>query len=84
MKPTPTIQLIRISDPVIVSKPAPAAPNVWDEFLALSPATRRSYATAIKDFLQREMNIVLSPESIAHFLALSEHEAIGRVLAYRG
>lgn len=73
-------------DDSLLSTQTPAAPNVWDEFLAiqLSPATRRSYATALKDFLQREMNMVVSPESIAFFLALSEHEAIGRVLAYRG
>jgi hypothetical protein len=43
-----------------------AAPSVWDEFLAiqLSPATRRSYAAALKDFFQREMGMVVSPASI--------------------
>jgi integrase/recombinase XerC len=69
-----------------VSTQVSIAPSVWDEFLAiqLSPATRRSYAAALKDFFQREMGTVVSPALIASFLALSEHEAIGRVLAYRG
>jgi integrase/recombinase XerC len=73
-------------DESLVSPQAPAAPNVWDEFLALqlSPATRRSYTAALKDFFQREMGTLVSPEAIGSFLSLSEHEAIGRVLAYRG
>ncbi len=73
-------------DDSLVSKQASAVPNVWDEFLAiqLSPATRRSYATGLKDFFRREFDTAVSPETISSFLNLSEHEAIGRVLSYRG
>jgi integrase/recombinase XerC len=73
-------------DETSVSTQVSAAPSVWDEFLAiqLSPATRRSYATALKDFFQREIGMVVSPEAICSFLALSEHKAIGRVLTYQG
>lgn len=65
---------------------SPIIPNVWDEFLAiqLSPATRRSYAAGLKDFFRREFDTTVSPETISSFLNLSEHEAIGKVLAYRG
>jgi integrase/recombinase XerC len=65
---------------------SPVASNVWDEFLAiqLSPATRRSYAAGLKDFFHREFDTIVSPETISSFLSLSEHEAIGKVLAYRG
>jgi integrase/recombinase XerC len=73
-------------DTPLVSTLAPVALNIWDEFLTLqlSPETQRSYAAALKDFFRREMGLVVSPEAIGSFLALSEHEAIGRVLAYRG
>jgi integrase/recombinase XerC len=73
-------------DTPLVSTLAPVALNIWDEFLTLqlSPEPRRSYAAALKDFFRREMGLVVSPEAIGSFLALSEHEAIGRVLAYRG
>jgi hypothetical protein len=52
-----------------VSTQVSTAPSVWDEFLAiqLSPATRRSYAAALKDFFQREMGTVVSPEAIGSF-----------------
>jgi hypothetical protein len=41
------------------------------------------YTTALQDFFQWEIRSVVSPELIAFFLALSEYEAIRRVLAYR-
>jgi integrase/recombinase XerC len=86
--PNYQIVLTRPDDSLVsgVSTQASAAPSVWDEFLAiqLSPATRRSYAAALKDFFQREMGTVVSPEVNGSFLALSEHEAIGHVLAYQG
>jgi integrase/recombinase XerC len=64
----------------------PVAPGVWDEFLQLqiSPATRRSYSAGIRDFFRREFQVAVSPETILAFLQLSEWEAIGHVIAYRG
>jgi integrase/recombinase XerC len=62
------------------------SPSVWDEFLALqiSPATRRSYAAGLRDFFRREFQVSVSPKTILAFLQLSECEAIGYVIAYRG
>ena len=59
---------------------------VWAEFLSLqiSPATRRSYAAALKDFFQRELETEVSVTAIESFLQLPEREAIGHVLNYRG
>jgi hypothetical protein len=39
-------------DETLVSTQVSAAPSVWDEFLAiqLSPAARRFYVAALKDF----------------------------------
>ena len=64
----------------------PLAQGVWDEFLQLqiSPATRRSYAAGLRDFFRREFQVSVSPETILAFLNLSEREAIGYVIAYRG
>jgi integrase/recombinase XerC len=60
--------------------------GVWAEFLSLqiSPATRRSYAAALKDFFQRELETEVSVAMIESFLRLPEREAIGHVLNYRG
>jgi integrase/recombinase XerC len=82
----PDYQIVLTSpDDSSLSAHVSSAPSIWDEFLAiqLSPATRRSYSTSLQDFFRREMGTVVSPASISSFLALSEHEAIGRVLAYR-
>jgi hypothetical protein len=66
--PNYQIVLTRPDDSLVsgVSTQVSAAPSFWDEFLAiqLSPATRRSYAAALKDFFQREMRMVVSPEAI--------------------
>jgi integrase/recombinase XerC len=65
----------------------PVAPGVWDEFLQLqiSPATRRSYAAGLRDFFRREFQLAaVTPETIESFLRLDEHQAIGRVISYRG
>ena len=66
--------------------PGSVTSGVWAEFLALqiSPATRRSYAAALKDFFQRELEIEVSVAAIESFLRLPEREAIGHVLNYRG
>ena len=66
--------------------PGSVSSGVWAEFLALqiSPATRRSYAAALKDFFQRELEIEVSVAAIESFLRLPEREAIGHVLNYRG
>jgi integrase/recombinase XerC len=65
------IVLIRPDDSLVsgVSTQVSTAPSVWDEFLAiqLSPATRRSYAAALKDFFQREMGTVVSPASMIRY-----------------
>ena len=64
----------------------PVESGVWDKFLQLqiSPATRRSYAAGLRDFFRREFQASVSPETILAFLQLSEQEAIGYVIAYRG
>jgi integrase/recombinase XerC len=66
--------------------PGSVTSGVWAEFLALqiSPATRRSYAAALKDFFQRELATEVSVAAIESFLRLPEREAIGHVLNYRG
>jgi integrase/recombinase XerC len=66
--------------------PGSVTSGVWAEFLALqiSPATRRSYAAALKDFFQRELETEVSVAAIESFLQLSERSAIGHVLNYRG
>lgn len=81
----PSIVLTRPPKPSELT-PSPIIPNLWDEFLAIqfSSATRRSYAAGLKDFFRREFDTAVSPETIGTFLNLSEHEAIGQVLAYRG
>ncbi|AFY96857.1 tyrosine-type recombinase/integrase [Chamaesiphon minutus] len=60
--------------------------GIWAEFLSLqiSSATRRSYAAALKDFFQRELETEVSVATIESFLRLPEREAIGHVLNYRG
>jgi integrase/recombinase XerC len=88
----PAIKIVRTSsiapDPSIESQLTvkPVESGVWDEFLALqiSPATRRSYAAALKDFFQRELETEVSVAAIESFLRLPEREAIGHVLNYRG
>jgi integrase/recombinase XerC len=91
----PAIKIVRTTSPNLVCGAAaveerltvkPVAPRVWEEFLALqiSPATRRSYAAGLRDFFRREFQAGVSPETILAFLNLSEWEAIGHVIAYRG
>jgi integrase/recombinase XerC len=91
----PAIKIVRITPPSSLGEGSvvdnrltvkPVAPGVWDEFLALqiSPATRRSYAAGLRDFFRREFQVEVSPETILAFLNLSEWEAIGHVIAYRG
>jgi integrase/recombinase XerC len=88
----PTIKIVRTSsiapDPSIETQLTvkPVGSGVWDEFLALqiSPATRRSYAAGLRDFFRSEFQVSVSPETILAFLNLSEREAIGYVIAYRG
>ena len=90
----PAIKIVRTTPPNLVGKVAaaesltvkPVAPSVWDEFLQLqiSPATRRSYAAALKDFFGRELEVEVSVAAIESFLQLPEREAIGHVLNYRG
>jgi integrase/recombinase XerC len=66
--------------------PGSVPSGVWAEFLSLqiSPATRRSYAAALKDFFGRELETEVSVAAIESFLQLPEREAIGHVLNYRG
>ena len=91
----PAIKIVRTTPPNLVGGSAaveerltvkPVAPGVWDEFLQLqiSPATRRSYAAALKDFFGRELETEVSVAAIESFLQLPEREAIGHVLNYRG
>ena len=91
----PAIKIVRTTPPNLVGGSAaveerltvkPVAPGVWDEFLQLqiSPATRRSYAAALKDFFERELETEVSVAAIESFLQLPEREAIGHVLNYRG
>ena len=91
----PAIKIVRTTSPNLVVdgsaveeqlRVKPVSPGVWDEFLALqiSPATRRSYAAGLRDFFRREFQASVSPETILAFLQLSEREAIGHVIAYRG
>ena len=91
----PAIKIVRTTPSNLVGGAAavenrltvkPVAPGVWDEFLQLqiSPATRRSYAAALKDFFQRELETEVSVTAIELFLQLPEREAIGHVLNYRG
>jgi integrase/recombinase XerC len=90
----PEIKIVRTTAPHLVDGAAvenrltvkPVAPGVWDEFLQLqiSPATRRSYAAALKDFFGRELETEVSVAAIESFLQLPEREAIGHVLTYRG
>ena len=91
----PAIKIVRTTPPNLVGRSAvveerltlkPVSPGVWDEFLQLqiSPATRRSYAAALKDFFGRELETEVSVAAIESFLQLPEWEAIGHVLNYRG
>jgi integrase/recombinase XerC len=88
----PIIKIVRTSsiaaDPSLETQLTvkPVESGVWDEFLALqiSPATRRSYAAGLRDFFRREFQAAVSPGTILAFLNLSEREAIGHVIAYRG
>ena len=91
----PAIKIVRTTSPNLVVdgsaveeqlRVKPVAPGVWDEFLQLqiSPATRRSYAAALKDFFGRELETEMSVAAIELFLQLPEREAIGHVLNYRG
>ena len=90
----PAIKIVRTTPPNLVGKVAavesltvkPVASGVWNEFLQLqiSSATRRSYAAALKDFFERELETEVSVAAIESFLQLPEREAIGHVLNYRG
>ena len=91
----PAIKIVRTTSPNLGGGAAavgerltvkPVSPGVWDEFLALqiSPATLRSYAAGLRDFFRREFQVSVSPETILAFLQLSERQAIGHVIAYRG
>jgi hypothetical protein len=66
-------------DDSLVSTQVSTAPSVWDEFLAiqLSPATRRSYAAALKDFFQREMGMWCLQRRSAVFLLSSNMRRSG-------
>jgi integrase/recombinase XerC len=60
--------------------------DVWDDFLKLqiSANTKRTYASALDDFFTRLTGEGASVPQIQEFLALSEHEAVGVVLKYKG
>jgi integrase/recombinase XerC len=98
MKPTPTPQLISISDPALVPtnplspgaiaqsiNPPDRSESLWEEFLRLQlkPRTRQEYAKAINYFC-RSMAPEKSPAIfLQEFLKLSERPAILMVLEWR-
>ena len=59
--------------------------DLWDEFLRLqiSNATKRTYAAAIDNFFTLITGSPASPEQVAEFLGLTQHQAIAIVLKYK-
>lgn len=60
--------------------------DVWTEFLKLhiSPNTRRTYAAALADFFTQLTGTGANPKQIREFLNLSQYQAVGVVLKYKG
>jgi integrase/recombinase XerC len=60
--------------------------DVWDDFLQLqiSDNTKRTYASALNDFFVRLTGSGVNPQQIQEFLLLSQFEAVGVVLKYKG
>lgn len=81
----PAIELIDII-PQVTLAAAPLDSAIWTEFLTLqiSPATRNSYASSLRDFFRRRFGAEVSPQAIEQFLSLSERDALSHVLGYRG
>ena len=60
--------------------------DIWDDFLKLqiSANTKRTYASALDDFFTRLTGSSANPQQIQEFLGLSQFEAVGVVLKYKG
>jgi integrase/recombinase XerC len=60
--------------------------DVWEDFLRLqiSANTKRTYASALDDFFRQLTGISANPQQIQEFLGLSQFEAVGVVLKYKG
>jgi integrase/recombinase XerC len=60
--------------------------DVWDDFLRLqiSANTKRTYASALNDFFTQLTGSSANPQQIQEFLNLSQFEAVGVVLKYKG
>jgi integrase/recombinase XerC len=60
--------------------------DVWDDFLRLqiSANTKRTYASALDDFFRQLTGNAANPQQIREFLLLSQFEAVGVVLKYKG
>jgi integrase/recombinase XerC len=60
--------------------------DVWDDFLRLqiSANTKRTYASALNDFFTQLTGNSANPQQIQEFLNLSQFEAVGVVLKYKG
>jgi integrase/recombinase XerC len=81
----PAIELIEIQSNTEIALIATDS-AIWAEFLTLqiSPATRNSYASSLRDFFRRRFGAEVSPQAIEQFLSLSERDALSHVLGYRG
>lgn len=82
----PEIQLVKAKPESVELVDRPTNLAIWAEFLSIqiSPATRKSYASSLKDFLDRQFHLSVSPHAIERFLSCSEYDALSHVLAYRG
>ena len=69
-----------------ISGVAESLDDVWTDFLKLhiSPNTKRTYAAALDDFFTQLTGAIANPEQIQEFLNLSQHQAVGVVLKYKG
>ena len=69
-----------------ISGVAQSLDDVWTDFLKLqiSGNTKRTYAAALDDFFTQLTGAIANPEQIQEFLNLSQHQAVGVVLKYKG
>jgi integrase/recombinase XerC len=60
--------------------------DVWDDFMRLqiSANTKRTYAAALNDFFTQLTGNSANPQQIQEFLNLSQFEAVGVLLKYKG
>jgi integrase/recombinase XerC len=76
------IRLDRAENSTLVSN---SNSRIWDDFLSLQikDTTRLSYTKALADFCLKVYPDFSVPDALQSFLALSQFEAIDRVLTYR-